>query len=76
MPAAANFFLLRAAMEPAELQEALLRAGVRVRSMAAYRALAGGPGPGGRFATGWVRVSVGTPTENSDFLAALDRILD
>lgn len=71
----ANFFLLRAAMPPGALQAALLHHGVRVRSMAAYPELAGGPGPTGRFNTGWVRVSVGTPAENSDFLVALDRVL-
>lgn len=75
LPSRANFFLLRSALAPAALQAALLREGVRVRSMAAYPELAGGPWVSGRFDTGWVRVSVGTPGENSDFLAALERVL-
>lgn len=75
IPSAANFFIMRTALPPERLRAALLREGVRVRDVSGYRALAGGPGPSGRFRTGWVRVSVGTPAENSTFLAALERVL-
>ncbi|MDX1531059.1 MAG: aminotransferase class I/II-fold pyridoxal phosphate-dependent enzyme, partial [Rhodothermales bacterium] len=77
VPSSANFFILRTPLEAATLQERLLREGVRVRNVSGYPALSGGAdGPGrGRFETGWVRVSVGTPDENSTFLAALDRVL-
>jgi histidinol-phosphate aminotransferase len=75
IPSAANFFLMRTALPAADLQAALLAEGVRVRAVAGYPELAGGPGPSGRFQTGWVRASVGTDAENSDFLAALDRTL-
>lgn len=75
IPSAANFFLMRTARDPAALQASLLAEGVRVRDVSGYPELAGGPGPSGRFETGWVRVSVGTDAENSDFLAALDRTL-
>jgi histidinol-phosphate aminotransferase len=76
IPSAANFFIMRTALQPSTLQAALLDEGVRVRNVSSYRALSGGPGPSGRFETGWIRVSVGTPDENSAFLAALDRVLD
>jgi histidinol-phosphate aminotransferase len=75
LPSAANFFLFRTARAPAALQAALLAEGVRVRNVTGYPALAGGPGPSGRFETGWLRVSVGTPAENSAFRVALERVL-
>lgn len=72
---AANFFLLRTAQEPAVLQEALRQRGIRVRNVSSYPALSGGPGPSATFETGWLRVSVGTPDENSAFLTELDAVL-
>lgn len=72
-PSRANFFLLRTRLAPADLHAAMQREGVRIRNVSGYPALAGGDD--GRFSTGWVRVSVGTPDENSTFLAALDRVL-
>jgi histidinol-phosphate aminotransferase len=74
IPSSANFFLLRADMSSVELQSRLLAEGVRVRNVTGYPELAGGSGSG-RFSTGWVRASVGTRSENSDFLAALERVL-
>jgi histidinol-phosphate aminotransferase len=71
VPGAANFFLLRAAgAAPSELVAALAGRGVRVRSMAPYRAL--GPDRAGE---GWVRVSVGSPAENRALEDALAGVL-
>jgi histidinol-phosphate aminotransferase len=70
IPGAANFFLLRTRLAPSALVAALAARGVRVRSMAPYRAL--GPDAPGE---GWVRVSVGSPEENSAFETALSEVL-
>ncbi len=70
IPGAANFFLLRAAPAPSDLVTRLAQRGVRVRSMAPYRAL--GPDAPGE---GWVRVSVGSPDENRAFEVALHDVL-
>lgn len=64
VPSAANFFIMRTPLAPAELREALLREGARVRDVSGYPALAG-----------WVRVSVGLPAENRAFLDALKEVL-
>lgn len=70
---AANFFIMRTPLPAADLLAALRAEGVRLRDVSGYRGLSGG-GPG-RFPTGWVRVSIGTPAENSTFLDALNRVL-
>lgn len=70
IPGAANFFLMRAAPAPSGLVAGLAGHGVRVRSMAPYRAL--GPDEPGM---GWVRVSVGSPAENRAFEVALHEVL-
>jgi histidinol-phosphate aminotransferase len=75
IPSAANFFLFRTALRPDVLLDALRQRGVRVRNVSGYPALAGGRRPGSSLETGWARVSVGTPAENSAFLAALDAVL-
>lgn len=64
IPSAANFFIMRSPLPPAELLQALLREGVRIRDMSGYPELAG-----------WVRASVGLPEENRAFLDALKRVL-
>lgn len=65
VPSAANFFIIRTPLAPAELLSALLDEGVRARDVSGYPAL-----------RGWVRVSVGLPAENRAFLDALNRVLD
>jgi histidinol-phosphate aminotransferase len=70
IPGAANFFLMRAARPAADLIADLASRGVRVRSMAPYRAL--GPSASGE---AWVRVTVGAPAENRAFEVALHEVL-
>ena len=65
VPSAANFFIMRTPLAPADLLARLLDEGVRIRNVSGYPALAG-----------WVRVSVGLPAENRAFLKALNRVLD
>lgn len=73
-PSSANFFLFRCATPAAELQQLLLGEGIRVRSMSGFKALAGVNG--GRFDTAWIRISVGTPSENRRLMKALASVLD
>jgi histidinol-phosphate aminotransferase len=69
VPSQANFVMMRAALGPqvngsgASLTAALEREGVIVRPLP------------GRMLERWVRVTVGTPSENARFLRALDRVL-
>ncbi|ABM61353.1 histidinol-phosphate transaminase [Halorhodospira halophila] len=63
LPSAGNFLTFDAGARAAELNEGLLRSGVIVRPVDAYDL------------PGHLRVSVGTPTENRTFLAALSRQL-
>lgn len=72
-PSNANFFLFRCAIPASELQQSLFREGVRVRPMSGFKALAGGDG--GRFDSAWVRISVGTPSENRRLMKALASVL-
>ena len=65
VPSAANFFIMRTPIAPADLLARMLAEGVRIRNVSGYPALAG-----------WVRVSVGLPAENRAFLDALNRVLD
>lgn len=58
LPSAANFLCVEVG-DAQQMHEALLRAGVIVRPLAGYEL------------PGWLRVSVGTETENDRFLAAL-----
>ncbi len=64
VPSAANFFIMRTPLPPADLLAALLREGVRLRDVSGYPALGG-----------WVRASVGLPAENRALLDALKRVL-
>lgn len=74
VPGAANFFIMQTPLPAADLLAALLAEGVRLRDVSAYPGLGAADGHG-RFPTGWVRVSVGAPAENSAFLEALNRVL-
>ena len=65
VPSAANFFIIRTPLAPADLRAAMLEEGVRIRDVSGYPAL-----------RGWARVSVGLPAENRAFLDALNRVLD
>ena len=70
LPGAANFFLMRTPLPPADLVGGLAARGVRVRNVSGYPGLGG---DGGK--PGWVRVSVGRPAENRAFEVALQRVL-
>ncbi|HLT46251.1 MAG TPA: aminotransferase class I/II-fold pyridoxal phosphate-dependent enzyme [Rubricoccaceae bacterium] len=70
IPGAANFFLMRTPLAPADLVGGLAARSVRVRDVSAYPGL-GGDGA----APGWVRVSVGAPAENRAFEVALQHVL-
>src|SRR5690606_21893612 len=70
IPGAANFFLMRTPLAPADLVGGLAARSVRVRDVSAYPGL-GGDGA----APGWVRVSVGAPAENRAFAVALQHVL-
>lgn len=70
IPGAANFFLMRTALTPAETLDGLKAHGVRIRNVSSYPALAAQDGR-----PGWVRVSVGTPDENRAFEVALQHVL-
>jgi len=64
-PSAANFILFRPAADGHRVWERLLERGVLVRDCSSWDRLAG-----------CLRVTVGTPEENSTFLEALDSALD
>ncbi len=64
VPSAANFFIMRTPVPPADLIADLLREGVRIRDVSAYPELAG-----------WARASVGLPAENRALVEALKRVL-
>ena len=70
LPGAANFFLMRTPLACAELRDRLAEHGVRIRDVSGYPALAATDEQ-----PGWVRVSVGTPTENQAFLDAVQQVL-
>lgn len=70
IPSAANFFLMRTPLAVGDLCEKMAGQSIRIRNVTAYRALA--PSHDER---GWVRVSIGTPEQNTAFLAALDMVL-
>ena len=69
-PGAANFFLMRTPLVCSVLRERLAEQGVRIRDVSGYPALAATAEQ-----PGWVRVSVGTPTENQAFLVAVQQVL-
>jgi histidinol-phosphate aminotransferase len=56
----ANFVFLRMGADARPLADRFLRLGIIVRPMS----------------SGWIRVTVGTPSENEIFIAAIDKILD
>jgi histidinol-phosphate aminotransferase len=64
VPSGANFLLLRVAGDAHELWQRLLARGVLVRDFSAWPRV-----------EGCVRVTVGTPSENDAFLAAIDAVL-
>ena len=70
LPGAANFFLVRTPLAPAELKRLLDAHGVRIRDVSGYAALGGRDGR-----PGWVRVSVGTPAENEATRRAFEAVL-
>jgi histidinol-phosphate aminotransferase len=70
VPGAANFFLMRTPLAPADLRARLAERGVLIRDVSGYPALAGEDGR-----PGWVRVSAGTPDENRAFRQALAGVL-
>ncbi len=63
LPSAANFILFEVPRPGAEICQELLHHAVIVRPMAAYGF------------TNWVRVTVGLPDENEQFLRGLDAVL-
>jgi histidinol-phosphate aminotransferase len=64
-PSRANFILIKTAKAARELFDALYGQGVLVRDVSAYPLL-----------ERCLRISIGTPEENTRFLAALDRVLE
>jgi histidinol-phosphate/aromatic aminotransferase/cobyric acid decarboxylase-like protein len=64
-PSKANFILLKIGKSPRALFEELYRQGVLIRDVSGYPLL-----------ERCLRVSIGTPSENDRFLAALDRALE
>jgi histidinol-phosphate aminotransferase len=64
-PSKANFILIRTAKPARELFDALYGQGVLVRDVSAYPLL-----------ERCLRISIGTPEENTRFLAALDRVME
>ena len=70
LPGAANFFLIRTPLAPRELMERMAAHGVLIRDVSGYAALAGdGERPG------WVRVSVGAPSENEAVRRAFSDVM-
>ena len=63
MPSAANFFIVRTKIPPAELVAALVEFGLLIRDVSSAPML-----------SDYVRISVGTPEENDRLLAALHEI--
>ncbi|MEL6611724.1 MAG: histidinol-phosphate transaminase [Bacteroidota bacterium] len=61
---AANFFLVKSPIAPADLRQQMAKRGVRIRDVSGYRAL-----------PGYVRLSVGMPEENRACLDALAVVL-
>ena len=70
LPGAANFFLLRSPLDPRDLQARLAERGVLVRDVTGYPALAGHDGQ-----PGWLRISIGAPSENQAIREALSYVL-
>ncbi len=70
IPSAANFFLMRTHLAVPELCARMAAQSVRIRNVCGYTALAPSP-----MAQGWARVSIGTPEQNTAFLAALEHAL-
>ena len=70
VPSAANFFLMRTPLAVSDLCEKMAGQSVRIRDVCGYQAL----GPTSE-ARGWARVSIGTPAQNTAFLAALEHAL-
>lgn len=62
---AANFFLVKAPLDPGVLRRRMAERGVKIRDVSGYRAL-----------PGYVRLSVGTPAENRAALDALAAVLE
>jgi len=65
MPSAANFMVVRTAIPPKQLFEALYERGILVRDVSSYPMLAD-----------YIRLSVGAPEENDRLLEALHEIFD
>ena len=63
VPSRGNFMLVRSAMSPRMVFEELLRRGILIRDVSAYPML-----------RDYFRISVGTPDENDQLLAALREI--
>lgn len=63
MPSAANFFAVRTAIPPKELFEAVHARGILIRNISSAPML-----------ENYVRISVGTPEENDQLIAALKEI--
>ena len=70
LPGAANFFLLRSPLDPRDLQARLAERGVLVRDVTGYPALAGHDGQ-----PGWLRISIGAPSENQAIREALSHAM-
>lgn len=74
VPGAANFFLMRTPLAPADLVARMTEHSVWVRDVSMYPGLGGDAG-GGTPSPGWVRVSAGAPAENRAFEVALQAVL-
>ncbi|PAP77524.1 pyridoxal phosphate-dependent aminotransferase [Rubrivirga marina] len=70
LPGAANFFLVRTPLAPAELQRRMAERGVLIRDVSGYAALSSRDGT-----PGWVRVSVGSPEENEATRRAFSEVM-
>lgn len=70
LPGAANFFLVRTPLPPADLLGRLAEHGVLIRNVSSYAALSGRDGT-----PGLVRVSVGTADENAATRRAFEAVL-
>jgi len=64
-PTGANFFLFELTVPPRPVFEELYQQGILIRDVSAYPML-----------SNCLRVTVGTPSENDRFVAALRKILD